>query len=75
VHRVRKARWNCNCTSTTHDWVSLGSFGLPPFGPHDRRHRLRGHHRIFKAGVWVGVLAVVFVVALVALTTGIFRRP
>lgn len=28
---------------------------------------------IFKAGVWVGVLAVVFVVAIIALTTGMFR--
>jgi hypothetical protein len=30
---------------------------------------------IFKAGVWVGVLVVVFVAAIVALTTGMFRRP
>jgi hypothetical protein len=30
---------------------------------------------IFKAGVWVGVLVVVFLAAIVALTTGMFRRP
>lgn len=30
---------------------------------------------IFKAGVWVGILAVLFVAAIVALTTGLFRRP
>ena len=29
---------------------------------------------IFKAGVWVGVLAVVFIVAIIALSTGMFRR-
>lgn len=29
---------------------------------------------IFKAGVWVGVLAVVFIVVIVALSTGMFRR-
>ena len=30
---------------------------------------------IFKAGVWVGILAVLFIAAVVALTTGMFRRP
>jgi hypothetical protein len=29
---------------------------------------------IFKAGVWVGILAVIFVIAIVAMTTGMFRR-
>ena len=29
---------------------------------------------IFKAGVWVGVLAVVLVCALAAVTVGMFRR-
>jgi hypothetical protein len=29
---------------------------------------------IFKAGVWVGVLAVVFIVVIIAMTTGMFRR-
>jgi hypothetical protein len=29
---------------------------------------------IFKAGVWVGVLAVVMVALLIAITTGMFRR-
>jgi hypothetical protein len=28
---------------------------------------------IFKAGVWVGILAVLFVVAIIAMTTGMFR--
>lgn len=30
---------------------------------------------IFKAGIWVGVLAVVFIVAIIAASTGMFRRP
>jgi hypothetical protein len=29
---------------------------------------------IFKAGVWVGVIAVIFVIALIAATTGMFRK-
>jgi hypothetical protein len=29
---------------------------------------------IFKAGMWVGVLAVMLMVALVAVSTGMFRR-